>query len=86
MSAVKRTKKKISTMKKILPIVSRPVNRFGVFAITTARDPVDIVTANHGLVMYAMLAVAEDSLYLEAGTYHVKCAIRSFTVACWGGV
>jgi hypothetical protein len=38
-----------SKMKTTLPMVSRPVNLFGVFPRTTANDPVDIVHANHGL-------------------------------------
>jgi hypothetical protein len=38
-----------SNMKTIFPMVWSPVNVFGVFPRTTARAPVDMVHANHGL-------------------------------------
>jgi hypothetical protein len=49
MRLVKRTKRTMSKMKKIFPIVFNPGNVFGVFPKTTASAPVDIVAENHGL-------------------------------------
>ena len=49
MQMLKMVKSTKSAMKTTFPIVCRPVNLFGVFPRTTAREPVDMVHANHGL-------------------------------------
>ena len=51
---LKSTNSTRSAMKKIVPIVVKPGNLFGVLDITTAMAPVDIVHANHGQVKWAI--------------------------------
>lgn len=73
---LKHTSNTMSRMKKILPMVLKPLNWKGCPAITTAIAPVDIVQAKFDLA--AVNIVSKPNI---CPPYHVKCESLSLRLA-----